>query len=589
MYDLRGEEEQEKYPERLPEIVSVKVVSLPIFYPGLDPWVTARRIVINGDVEEGEFHQVMIEAYRAYVLDFRPQWSMLLKGLAEPGTLPALIHCTYGKDRTGVAVAIVLRSLGVPREKIMEDYLLSNKFWGSKTELYSCLANCASCFRTPRSEVRALMEVRPEYLQASFAAIDERYGSFDNYLHQGLSIDEQTLESLRAALLQQESLTLSPSSNEFLQNPKLLERILEGPHNYFRFIDIQFAEAVCLRFQEQLGAIPDVNLHGDAHLENYAVTERGRGLTDFDDATIGPMVLDLVRFGVSIHLACRANGWEDKAESIVKSFLSNYGAALENPELTIPPPELVRRIRAGFTTDTDRLLRADEEVMQPLREPLENFKAQFEQFVDQMKVRYPDLSPYFFEIKKAGQLNIGIGSALDEKYLVEVEGATKAHEDDLLLEIKEVTDLRGISCILLGKPTPMRPIVIQALLAYEPYRYTGFIIVPQAEGSGKEKAFWVHEWYDNYHELSIRTSFQSPADLRDIATDVGVQLGLGHPRNLYDSDTSGLRSRLVSVLAGLHDEIEQTISDLTRQTVAAWEQFRAEASKHQTSDHIFSE
>ena len=202
VYDLRGEEERERYPEWLPEIISVRVVTLPVFYQGLDPWVTARRIIISGDVEEGEFHQLMIEAYRAYVLDFRPQWSMLLNGLAEPGTLPALIHCTYGKDRTGVAVAIVLRSVGVPRDTVMEDYLLSNKFWESKTEVYSCLANCASGFRTPRSEVRALMEVRPEYLQASFTAIDEHYGSFDNYLDQGLGIDEQTLEKLRAALLQ---------------------------------------------------------------------------------------------------------------------------------------------------------------------------------------------------------------------------------------------------------------------------------------------------------------------------------------------------------------------------------------------------
>ena len=167
-----------------------------------------------------------------------------------------------------------------------------------------------------------------------------------------------------------------------------------------RFINIRFAEAVCLRFQKQLDAIPNVNLQGDAHLENYAVTERGRGLTDFDDATIGPMVLDLVRFGVSIHLTCRAHGWQDKAESIVKSFFSSYHAALENPELTIPPPDLVRRIRARFTTDTDRLLKADEKLMKPLGEPLENFELYFEQFVDQMKVRYPDLPLYFFEIKK---------------------------------------------------------------------------------------------------------------------------------------------------------------------------------------------
>jgi protein-tyrosine phosphatase len=202
VYDLRSEEERASDHPRLPDIVSVKVVSLPVFYQGLDPRVMARRIVISGDVEDGEFHQLMIDAYRAYVLDFRSQWSTLLKGLAEPETPPALIHCTYGRDRTGVAVALILSSIGVPREKVMEDYLLSNKFWESKTDMYSCLANCASCFRTPRNEVRALMEVRPEYLQAVFLAIDELYGSFDNYLDQGLGIDEQTLENLKTALLQ---------------------------------------------------------------------------------------------------------------------------------------------------------------------------------------------------------------------------------------------------------------------------------------------------------------------------------------------------------------------------------------------------
>ena len=380
----------------------------------------------------------------------------------------------------------------------------------------------------------------------------------------------------------QQSLIISPDSNEFSQNPKLLERILQGPHDYFRFVNIRFAEAVCERFQEYLSVIPNVNLQGDAHLENYAVTERGRGLTDFDDATIGPMVLDLMRFGVSIHLACRANGWENKSEEIVESFLSSYRVALENPSLTTPPPELVNRIRARFTTDTDRLLKADEELMEPLGEPLENFKPEFKQYVDQMKVQHPELPPYFFDIKKAGRLKIGIGSALDEKYLVKVEGPTKVHEDDVILEIKEVKDLRGISCILLRKATPMRPIVMQALLAYKPYRYTGFIVVAGNKRSGKEKEFWVHEWYDNYHELSIRTSFQTPKDLREIAADVGVQLGLGHPRTISDSDSSGLRSRLVSTLEELREEIEQTISDFTRQTVTAWQQFRREATSGKT-------
>ena len=258
----------------------------------------------------------------------------------------------------------------------------------------------------------------------------------------------------------QQNLIISPDSNQLEQNPKLLQRIQQGPHGYFRFINTKFSEAVCMRFQKYLGKIPNVNLHGDAHLENYAITELGRGLTDFDDATIGPMVLDLVRFGVSVNLACRANGWEDKAELMVNSFLSNYGAALRDPGLTIPPPELVARIRTRFATDREGSLVAKEELMEPLDEPLGNFEAPFKQYVDQMAVQHPELPPYFFQIKKAGRLKMGIGSALDEKYLFEVEGATKARADNLMLEIKELRGLRGISCVLMSKEDPMRPIVI---------------------------------------------------------------------------------------------------------------------------------
>ena len=47
-----------------------------------------------------------------------------------------------------------------------------------------------------------MMEVRPEYLEAAFAAIDAKYSSFEGYLHKGLGIDEATLERLRSNLLE---------------------------------------------------------------------------------------------------------------------------------------------------------------------------------------------------------------------------------------------------------------------------------------------------------------------------------------------------------------------------------------------------
>ena len=201
VYDLRTEKEREMYPPRLAEVATVEVVSLPVDCGLIHPYSVARRI-LKGDVEEGDFKGLMIECYRRYALNFTSEWSSLLRDMAEPGGLPALIHCTYGRDRTGVPVAIVLRSLGVPEETVLEDYLLSNTFWESEASRLSCFASCASFFRTPRSEVRAMMEVRPEYLEAAFAAIDEKYGSFEEYLHEGLGIDEATLERLRSNLLE---------------------------------------------------------------------------------------------------------------------------------------------------------------------------------------------------------------------------------------------------------------------------------------------------------------------------------------------------------------------------------------------------
>ena len=380
----------------------------------------------------------------------------------------------------------------------------------------------------------------------------------------------------------QQSLLISADLDEFSQNPKLLARILRGPHGYFRFINEIFAEEVCVRFRDDLGWIPNGNLQGDAHLENYAITEQGRGLTDFDAATMGPVVLDLVRFGVSIHLASRANGWEEEAEPVVDSFLSGYRAALEDPELTSPPPELVSRIRARFTTDREHTLAAQETLMKPLEVSRENFKRGIEQYLDQMAEQYPELPPHFFEIKNAGRLKIGIGSALDEKYLFQVEGPTKAHEDNVVLEMKEVRDLHEISCILLSEANPERPILMQARLAYQPYRYAGFIIFALRNGDERDKTFWVHEWADHYQELSIRTSFQTVADLHDIAYDAGVQLGLGHPKSIADSYSDHLRGRLLITVAELQEKLDRTIADLTQQTIAAWQQFRVEATTRKT-------
>ena len=108
----------------------------------------------------------------------------------------------------------------------------------------------------------------------------------------------------------------------------------------------------------------------------------------------------------------------------------------------------------------------------------------------------------YFDIKKIGVLRIGIGSALSAKYLMRVEGATAAPEDDVMMEAKEVLQREGLACIQVTTG-PSRIFAGEQRLAYQPFRFPGVLHVGG-------KTFWVHAWTDHYVELDIQKSVQQP-------------------------------------------------------------------------------
>ena len=228
-------------------------------------------------------------------------------------------------------------------------------------------------------------------------------------------------------------------------NPQLLARLRGTAHGYFRFINVPFSQAVCERFADLSPVLPVVNLHGDAHVEQYAVTSLGRGLTDFDDSSTGPFVIDLLRFGVSLRLAAEARGWRHDEEAILDAFFRGYRSALRDPL----PPSLSRpswracALGSRATTraaSTDSLMGAPVETSAILREAEREYS-------DGLLAERPALPKTFFDIKKSGALRMGIGSALDRKYLVRVEGPTSSDDDDVLIEAKEVKDISMIGCV----------------------------------------------------------------------------------------------------------------------------------------------
>ena len=144
-----------------------------------------------------------------------------------------------------------------------------------------------------------------------------------------------------------------------------------------------------------------------------------------------------------------------------------------------------------------------------------------------------ELPADFFKVKKIGALTMGIGSALDEKYLILFEGQTTAEDDDLVVEAKQVRSLEGNPCLRTDVGAS-RVLDGQRTIAYEPFSYAA--VVPHGD-----KYFWVHDWTDDYREASLASEVALPRDLREIAYDAGVQMGRAHPKRRDGTRDEALR------------------------------------------------
>lgn len=166
-------------------------------FPGPLPEVL-RRPVFDGRLETGD--QLDLEAvYQRMVDDFGAQLTAAVRDLARPGALPALVHCTAGKDRTGVVVALVLSVAGVDRELIAADYALTADYLGPAfvAEVRARLAELG----LPQGLHDNAIACPPELILRTLERITAAHGSVENFLRaHGATTDELT--ALRTALVE---------------------------------------------------------------------------------------------------------------------------------------------------------------------------------------------------------------------------------------------------------------------------------------------------------------------------------------------------------------------------------------------------
>jgi hypothetical protein len=117
------------------------------------------------------------------------------------------------------------------------------------------------------------------------------------------------------------SAQLRPEPDAIRLAPReLIDQLRSDPTDYFRFVNRPWIARVCEVFAEDIRDQPIVRLHGDAHLEQFAVTNDAWGLDDFDDSARGPALIDLVRFLGSIDLTVRQRGWIGHRKALIDRF-----------------------------------------------------------------------------------------------------------------------------------------------------------------------------------------------------------------------------------------------------------------------------
>jgi protein-tyrosine phosphatase len=134
-----------------------------------------------------------------YLLDERQeQMYTALYTLATPGNLPAIVHCTAGKDRTGLLVALLLGLAGVPEATIAADYALSAQYLGDAfyEETRQRIVERGETWE----QYLPLMQCPPELMRATLAYLQERYGGSVAYAR-AIGLGTAHITRLQAALL----------------------------------------------------------------------------------------------------------------------------------------------------------------------------------------------------------------------------------------------------------------------------------------------------------------------------------------------------------------------------------------------------
>lgn len=194
--DMRSMEEITIAPDRLPE-------SIRHFHDPLDTEDNQLERLLSILFYRRHLKKMLPRMYTEVMIDRNARLiGDILRRLAEPENRPAIIHCSAGKDRTGVLIALLLGLLDVPESDIIADYTQTNLAYDHISELAAKLLQRIAFLGVRPRHIQPLIVADPAVMQITLDHVRTTYGSIRDYLLNAAGLDEATLQRLCDDLLE---------------------------------------------------------------------------------------------------------------------------------------------------------------------------------------------------------------------------------------------------------------------------------------------------------------------------------------------------------------------------------------------------
>ena len=182
--DLRHDHEADAYPSVLARAPGMRYARIPLYFD-------------HALLRDSGGPNTLADLYRDMLENARPGIADVMRALSQPDAYPVLVHCTAGKDRTGLIIALVLGLLRVPESVIADDYALSGEFLAPHLDELRAMGRERGA--DPAKHER-MLEARPDAMLHALKWLRHRYSDVEGYLRV-IGITATEIGRIRESLL----------------------------------------------------------------------------------------------------------------------------------------------------------------------------------------------------------------------------------------------------------------------------------------------------------------------------------------------------------------------------------------------------